>query len=279
MARRFPKLAVALMTAGLLSHVEARADGFSPDGRIGVVSDYVSRGLTQSWRGPALQAELEVGHDSGLYFGAFASTVSENVYPGAVGEVDGWIGYEHELRDALSVGAEVYGYFFPGANFDKGVCAGFAVCPHQRFDTVQGRVFVQWEWLVARVGYSFTDYFGDSTRTGFTRGTRGTTYWELNADYPIPTAKRWHLLGHVAYTWYRARFALAGPKAREDPSYWDWRFGVARTFEGAWKGWRVTAEYAQASNRSFYDDTPSLKNGSTRNVGGPAFILGISWEF
>src|SRR5262252_4882780 len=88
--------------------------------RIAVVSDYISRGVTQTWGGPAVQGEVEVEHDSGVYAGAFASNVSQKEYPGAALEVDVWLGYEHELAEDRSVGVEIIGYLYPGANVSKG---------------------------------------------------------------------------------------------------------------------------------------------------------------
>lgn len=279
---RAARLLAGGVLLGMLSAVAPAAENGRPwslNGHVGMVSNYVSRGLTQTWGRPALQGELEIEHDSGFYTGAFASNVSNNLYPGSNLELDLWAGYEHELGRDFTLAAEGYYYLFPGANYNKGICPGFAVCPDQRFNTFVGRVEAGWRWLKARVGYSFGDYFGDSTRTGFDRNTRGTTYWELNAEYPLAAEKEWNLAAHLGYSHYRARFRATPTAAPENPSYWDWRLGVAKTFPDRYYGLRIGAWYTQASNRDYYDATPSLANGTTYDLGRPMVWLSIEKPF
>lgn len=248
-------------------------------GHVGATSNYVSRGLTQTWGGPAAQAEIEIEHDSGLYAGAFASNVSRNQFPGGNAEIEAWTGYEREVADDASVAAEAAYYAYPGANFSKGNCAPLPQCPAQTFDTLLGALVARWHGVSTRFGYAFTDYFGDSQQTGYRSGTRGTWYWEAEAQYPLPIDDRWQLLAHAGYTRYSAPFAVPKPGGATDPSYWDWRLGAARRFGDGPGGWRLGAYYTQASNRAFYDQTRSLTGDGTKNLGAPSFIVEVEWRF
>ena len=52
---------------------------------IGLYSQYIFRGLTQTDRGPALQGGVDLTHSSGFYLGAWASNISwlRDLNPGA----------------------------------------------------------------------------------------------------------------------------------------------------------------------------------------------------
>jgi uncharacterized protein (TIGR02001 family) len=54
---------------------EAKSD-FTTSGSVGLFSQYIFRGLTQTDRRPALQGNFDINHSSGLYLGAWASNVS-----------------------------------------------------------------------------------------------------------------------------------------------------------------------------------------------------------
>ncbi len=266
----------------LLLPVAASADereaAWSFSGRAGAVSNYVARGLTQTWGRPAAQAEIELEHDSGFYAGSFVSNVSSKIYPGGSYELELWSGYEHELDKDVAVNVEGIYYAFPGANFSKANCAQPLGCPNQSFDTFQGRLGARWRWLSTRIAYTLTDYFGDSARTGFRRSTRGTWYWDARADYPLPNAPSWHLIAHLGYTRYPTQFAFPNPQANENPNYWDWRLGITKVLGASSKGLRAGLYYTQASNRSFHE-TQSLTTGESRDLGRPALILALDWIF
>ncbi len=110
---------------------------FPVDGNIGVTSNYVFRGVTQTGDGAAVQGGLDYAHDSGLYVGTWTSNVNFaggtelDVYGGFGGEA-GEIGYD--------IG--VIGYLYPEADED----ANFA-------EVYLGLSF---DMLSAGVAYTFT---------------------------------------------------------------------------------------------------------------------------
>lgn len=261
------------------SSCAANVDGWSLGGNVAAVSDYVSRGLTQTWGKPAVQAEVEAEHDAGFYSGAFVANVSRNEYPGGSVETELWLGYERELADDAALSFEGAYFAYPGANYGKGVCAPNPACPDQSFNTAEARLAARWQWLSARIGYAFTDYFGASPATGYQAGTRGTWYAELDAMYALPVDASWELGAHLGRTRYSALYAFPNPQVTQDPSYWDWRLSLTKSFTDRAGAWRIGAHYAQASNASFYDNTRSLTNGGTFNLGRPTFIIGVARTF
>src|SRR5215467_3075278 len=109
-----------------------------------VVSDYLFRGLTQTWGKPAIQGGADFVHDSGLYLGTWASNVSGSQFAGGSMEWDFYGGYNYKLNDDFTVGAGLYYYYYPGANFKD---AASAPPGSQQYNTLEVNALVTWKWL------------------------------------------------------------------------------------------------------------------------------------
>src|SRR5687767_346218 len=73
-------------------------------GNVGLYSQYIFRGLTQTNKEPAIQGGFDYGHKSGWYAGTWASNISwlrdSNVYSGGgSGEFDFYGGYKPTFGD------------------------------------------------------------------------------------------------------------------------------------------------------------------------------------
>lgn len=84
---------------------------WSIDGRVDVVSDYRPGGISSTDGKPALQAELNLTHRSGLFAGAFASHLARN--GGERVELDLSAGYSVR-RGKATLSAQSTAYLFPG---------------------------------------------------------------------------------------------------------------------------------------------------------------------
>lgn len=118
------KLIKILPAAAVLASASAVAQeegtSFPVDGNIGVTSNYVFRGVSQTGDGAAVQGGLDYAHDSGLYVGTWTSNVNFaggtelDVYGGFSGEAEGFgydiglIGYLYPEADEDANFAEVY---------------------------------------------------------------------------------------------------------------------------------------------------------------------------
>src|SRR6186997_2987340 len=93
--------------------------GFAIESEAGVVSDYRFRGLSLSNEKPALQLETTLSHDSGLYAGAFTSTIEEYGVDadgdGARAEVDISGGWAFSLA-GFDIDAGAVAYLYPDAS-------------------------------------------------------------------------------------------------------------------------------------------------------------------
>ena len=90
---------------------------------IGLVSEYVFRGIRQTWGNPAIQGGVDYAHASGFYAGAWMSNTSANLYANANVEIDLYGGYRGAVGD-FSYDVGVLQFLFPGANYDKITPAG-----------------------------------------------------------------------------------------------------------------------------------------------------------
>jgi uncharacterized protein (TIGR02001 family) len=94
--------------------VAADADRWSAT--VGVVSDYVLRGVDQSYEGAALQAGVSYQHPSGWFGGAWVSNVDPFPYYGEAAEVDLYGGYGWTLTRDFTARLSYTRYLYA---FDK----------------------------------------------------------------------------------------------------------------------------------------------------------------
>lgn len=97
-------LALSALIAGPASAGELSGD-------LGVVSDYVFRGVSQSNQNPAVQAGLSYSFDNGFYVGTWASQVDFNSEADA--EVDFFAGYAFDISDNIAADVQVLRYVYP----------------------------------------------------------------------------------------------------------------------------------------------------------------------
>lgn len=138
-------LCAALFAAAPLAHAEeaAPASDWTVPMSVMLVSDYIFRGQSQTWGGPALQFSIEAAHRSGFYAGFFASNVSDHWLPGAAVETDLYGGYRTRVADTIGVDIGAVYYLYPGANWDDSPFTGFNA--RNRLDTAEAYVALNGE--------------------------------------------------------------------------------------------------------------------------------------
>jgi len=176
--------------------------GFAIESEAGVVSDYRFRGLSLSNEKPALQLETTLSHDSGLYAGAFTSTIEEYGVDadgdGARAEVDISGGWAFSLA-GFDIDAGAVAYLYPDAsevNYyvlpvsvshafgDLSVTAGFEYTPAQRSlaDLDGSYVWLGADWGSEFLPVSLTALVG---REEGAWAVDGKTDWLVGAFYAL----------------------------------------------------------------------------------------------
>lgn len=207
------KLVSALALCGLATtslSVLAEDSPHTLTGNLGLTTDYVFRGVSQTQGEPAIQGGFDYSHASGLYVGTWASNV-EWVSTGVPAykdnnsmEIDLYGGYRGSAGD-IGYDVGLITYYYPG---DETA----ATDP----DTTEIYIGASWKTLSAKYSYVVSDHFvGWTTSTG--GKTRGSYYIELNGSYDLGNG--WGVLGHVGYQ---------DVKDNDDASYTDWKIGVTK---------------------------------------------------
>lgn len=263
--------ALALLTAPTWAE-DAPISPHHLSGTVTLASDYAFKGMTQTWGGPALQGSLDYTHDSGFNASLWASNVSRKAYVGANLEIDVSAGYRRQLTPDWTVGAGLLGVFYPGGNYSK---VQYASLPSQSYDFAEANVSVGWKWATLKYSRTLTDLAGFNTRTGYTSGTRGSSYLDLSADVPLSPALTLNL--HAGHQDVTAELASPTAGGSTQPDFNDFRLGLTYGWAG---GWTTSLAMVWNDNRAFYDATPSNHSLSdTRDVGHRRAVLSVTKTF
>jgi uncharacterized protein (TIGR02001 family) len=234
-------------------------------GNLSIVSDYRFRGISQTYKGPAVQGGVDYAHASGLYIGNWNSSVSSLVYTGGSGiEMDFYAGWKKTFGDfGLDVGT-IY-YYYP-----KAEVLG------EEFNNHEIYLGGSWKWLSAKLYYSLSDYFGLNDvqadnywvhkDTGAPLGGRGdskgTTYFDLTATYPV--TDKFSVVGH---------YGVLNVKNYSDLDYNDWKLGLTYDL----RGWVLGAAYVDTDAKSEWYYTAGSKGVKETGKGG--LVLSVSKTF
>ncbi|MBD9561641.1 TorF family putative porin [Pseudomonas sp. NPDC086112] len=102
-----------LVLAPLTSQALTLNDDFSLDMTLGVVSDYRTRGISQTLGDPAVQAGATLVHSSGLYVGAWTSNVDFGGPYKTRQELEYYAGYYWQATEAISLDLGYLKYDYP----------------------------------------------------------------------------------------------------------------------------------------------------------------------
>jgi uncharacterized protein (TIGR02001 family) len=256
------KGAVALAFATLAGTALAQAPA-APEhtftANVGLFSEYIFRGITQTAGEPAIQGGFDYAHSSGFYAGTWASNVS-------------WL-EDFGAYNRSSMEWDFYGGFkanFPGSDFFWDVGTIYYYYPGRRnagvvdADTWEIYAGIGWKWASLKFSYSLDDYFG-ARPTG--RKSDGTYYVDLSAAYPVGDSGV-SLIGHVGYLDVDNDGSDGDLSTGGKASYTDWKLGISYTFpDGPVKGLELGAYYSGNNAKSrFYTDLTGYDTSKDRGV-------------
>jgi uncharacterized protein (TIGR02001 family) len=215
---------------------------------VGVVSDYVFRGITQTRGLGALQAGADYAHESGLYVGTWVSNVNwvrdggytkDNNY-----EVDLYGGYKFDLQ-GIGMDVGVIRYQYPLQN--GGEIASTTRTPN----TTEVYIGGTYQELLVKYNYTVSPDFIGWVPPDASLYSRGSNYLDLTLTHPM--TEKVNLVMHAG------RQVV---KNLEAASYTDWKLGVT------WDvGFGVAGLAATGSNAKFEnDDDPYGKAGWSGNA-------------
>ncbi len=249
-------------------------------GNVTLVSDYLFRGISQTWGRPALQFSVEANHKDGLYGGLFASNVSDKMYSDTRVELDLYGGKRGKLPGALSalnydIGL-IYVYY-PGADYDQ---AKFEPrYDSSKFNTAELYACLNYKYLSVKVGRTLTKFFGWDTNnsgvgTGFygdaeagvTGSTRGSWYAEAAVNTDL--TDDWSVN------------ALAGYQSIANSKHLDWRYYKVGVTRSVGNSWLANLSYYATSDTKAYRNFWGLQNtGATYDVARERVVVSLTYNF
>src|SRR5262245_19759418 len=194
--------AVLLATAGTSSAAVT--------GNVTLATDYRFRGISQTDRDPAIQGGFDLGTESGLYLGTWASNIQ---FAGSM-EWDFYGGWKGEVADGVTLDVGAIYYKYPSAN-DSG---------EAEVDYVEGKVAVGMAGFTVGVNYS-PDY---SFETG--------DFWYVFGEYGTALGDFANLTLHVALNQFEDEdnyrdFGLGNDNSNDD-SYIDYFIKLSKDAYG-----------------------------------------------
>jgi uncharacterized protein (TIGR02001 family) len=256
-------------------------------GNVGLFSQYIFRGLTQTDRNPAVQGGFDYAHSSGFYAGTWASNISwlrENASSSAGGittsngtygqggslEWDFYGGYKGTIKDFSYDLGTLY-YWYPGKINQAFSLAAPPFNNVPKADTWELYAGAGWKWFTGKFSYSIMN------KTFGVLDSRGTWYLDLTANVPLGDFVKpltgFTFMAHWGYQKYRGTdprnvgFAAAYGGVTPDndtiASYKDVKVGLSYALP---KDFTVGAYYTKA-----YDSNTLGYGGVTEAGGGGLF--------
>ena len=232
----------------------APAPAYTISYNVGLYSQYIFRGLTQTDEKPAIQGGVDFTHSSGFYLGAWGSNISwledGGYYDNSSLELDIYGGYANSIGD-LGYNVGVLQYIYPGNDISD---------TYVNAETTEVYGALSYKWLQAKVSVVVSDgAFAN-------KNSDGTYYAELNANIPLADSGVTANL-HVGRQEYNG--SLDGV-SNDVYSYTDWKVGATKSFAN---GVNVGA---------YYSDSNAKDAGYTllgKNIGDSTFTAFVQKTF
>ena len=230
---------------------------------VGLVSNYVFRGITQTVDKPALQGGADYAHASGFYAGIWGSNVRWITGSGATGdaglEVDTYAGFKNSFAGDFSYDVGFIRYNYPGSYTPP---ASYA-----KADTNEIYGAIGYQWILVKYSYALGQFLT-------VPDARGTGYFEANANYPV--GETGVTLGaHYGRQNYKGAFSDALNAANMTPSYTDYKLSVTKDISGYVLGLAYSDTNARKGGYYTYTST----SGETKDWGRGAAVLSVNHAF
>ncbi|TAN81989.1 MAG: hypothetical protein EPN14_04290 [Gallionella sp.] len=237
---------VALAVPGVAMAAEAETTAHKEDkhvipasahtvtANVGLVSDYVWRGISQTDQSPAIQGGIDYAHSSGLYAGVWGSNVSWIIGSGAATgnaglELDTYAGFKNSFAGDFTYDIGLIRYNYPGKYTPA---AGYA-----KADTDEVYGAIGYKWITAKYSYGLGKFLTIP-------GAEGTSYFDLSASYPI-AGSGFTVGAHVGKQTYKG--AAAAANAAGSLTYTDYKLSVTKDIGGYVVGLAYTDTNAVAA--------------------------------
>ena len=245
-------------------------------GNLTLASDYRFRGISQTYKLPAVQGGFDYANPSGFYLGTWMSNVSGNQYSnGASLEWDMYGGYKGNITNDLAFDLGGLYYYYPGARYN--------VPARTKYDNFELYGALTWKWFTLKYSHTLTDFFGtknetfggacEDARTGTATNciaaapgnSKGSGYVDLTYTYEF--AEKTNFIAHVGHQGVRHYSQLA---------YTDYKVGVTKDIGFFTFGAAVIGTNAK---KGFYTVSEPGSPGNYKVVSNGTFVVTVGKTF
>lgn len=260
---------------------------------VGVVSQYVFRGLTQTNGKPAIQGGFDYAHSSGFYAGTWLSNISwftdQNAgirsapvslaSPGAAGvpyapnksndasvEWDFYGGYKNSFANDWTYDLGAIRYYYPGTYDNVGA--------YRKPDTTEIYGAVGYKWVTLKYSKAISTYtFGVNE-------SKGASYIDLSASVPLGESG-FTVLAHVGRQNYpgNSNTGYWGASGGNNNffDYTDYKLGLTKEYSG----YTVGLAWTRAITKDAAPDgqTTAYMNAFGKNIGRERLTVSVSKTF
>ncbi len=245
---------------------------------VGIVSDYVWRGISQTTHGAAIQGGFDYAHASGFYAGLWGSNVSWIVDTAATTaggsaslEMDTYFGFKGSVVEGVSYDVGFIRYNYPGT-YAPAASTGVAGTNLAKADTNEIYGGIGYKWFSAKYSYSLGQFLTLPDAVG-------TNYIDLTATYPVADSGV-TVIAHVGKQTYQGANATGlaaittAAAGTGTPTYTDYKLAVTKDFSG----YVVGLTYTSTDAGSFYT-TSNAGSAFGKKLGEATTTLSLTHAF
>lgn len=287
-------LAAAALPAIAQTGEPAPAPEHAFTGNVGVVSQYVFRGLSQTNGKPAVQGGFDYAHSSGFYAGTWLSNISwftdQNAgvknAPQALSSPTSAQGplYADGKSNAASLEWDFYGgyksTFATDWNYDVGLIRYYYpgrydnLGAYRKPNTTEVYGAIGYKWLTLKYSKAISTYtFGVNE-------SRGASYLDLTAQIPVGESG-YTIVAHVGRQDYPGKTNVDywGTSGGDNNffDYTDYKLGLTKEYQGFNFGLAWT--YANTKHTAPDNNTTAYMNAFGKNIGRDRVVASVSKSF
>ncbi len=237
--------AIGALTVAAAGLADEKGEAHSYTGNLTLTSNYVFRGISQTFDDPAIHGGFDYAHTSGFYLGTWASNVTSASFSNASMEWDFYGGYNGKVNDDFSYNVGLIQYYYPGGEDADG----------DKYDTLEAYAGLTFKFLNVKYSHTLTDYFAVDD-------SQGSGYLEVNATFELPQSI---ILGlHAGHQEVKNFGAL---------DYTDYKVSLSKEIGGFNFGLAYTDTDADSALYTV------AKGTDTEDISDGAFILSVGKTF